>query len=108
MRMQLNDDAGLEREADIMGGRAGAGLAAPVGGMMERAFGADFSDVRVHEGGDAAALGALAYTRGSDVHFRPGESDPGARGGQELLGHELAHVVQQRQGAVSAFGHLAE
>ncbi|MCE9572840.1 MAG: DUF4157 domain-containing protein [Deltaproteobacteria bacterium] len=107
MRMGLNDDAALEREADIMGSRASLG--SPISAAMDRAFGADFSDVRVHEGGgDAAALGALAYTGGSDVHFRQGAYDPGSRGGQELLGHELAHVVQQRQGAVSAFGHLAE
>lgn len=95
----INDDAALEREADMMGGRASAGLSAPYSAQIQRAFGSDFSDVRVHEGGDAAALGALAYTGGSDVRVG---------GGEQLLGHEAAHVIQQRQGAVSAFGHLAE
>lgn len=66
---------------------------------MEQAFGTDFSGVRVH---DTAAAGALAYTRGDDIHFRPGLYDPSSTGGRELLGHELAHVVQQRAGRVPA------
>lgn len=103
--MELNDDAALEREADVMGARASGGMSA----AMERGFGGDFSDVRVHDGGgEAAALGALAYTGGSDVQFRQGAYEPGSRAGQELIGHELTHVVQQREGARAAFGHLAE
>src|SRR5690606_29890951 len=34
----------------------------------------------------------------------PGRFDPSSSSGQELLGHELAHVVQQSQGGVSATG----
>src|SRR5579859_5834329 len=67
---------------------------------MATAFGADFSDVTVHEGPEAAAIGARAYTHGSTIHFAPGEYAPQSPGGQELLGHELAHVVQQRAGQV--------
>ncbi len=63
---------------------------------MERAFGADFSDVRVHEGGSASALGALAMAQGDALHFAPGSS--ASSSGNELMGHELAHVVQQRAG----------
>jgi hypothetical protein len=36
------------------------------------------------------------------VHFAPGELDTGSARGQELLGHELTHVVQQRSGQVAA------
>ena len=36
---------------------------------METAFGADFSDVRVHIGREASSLGAIAYTWGSNIHF---------------------------------------
>ena len=72
--------------------------------QMEAAFGADFGDVRVHTGADAARsaseLGALAMTRGDDLHFAPGRYDPGSEAGQQLLGHELTHVVQQREGRV--------
>jgi hypothetical protein len=68
---------------------------------MEHAFGARFDQVRVHEGGEAQALGASAYTQGTDLHFAPGQYQPGTPQGQELIGHELAHVVQQREGRVA-------
>lgn len=83
---------------------SGSGSAMPeaVQAKMESAFGADFSSVRIHEGAQASAMGALAYTQGTDVHFAPGHYQPGSQSGQELLGHELAHVVQQSQGRVQA------
>jgi len=75
---------------------------------MERSFGADFSNVRVHEGFgggvpgmDASARGAVAYTHGNDLHFAPGAYQPHSREGQQLLGHELTHVVQQRAGRIA-------
>lgn len=68
---------------------------------MEGAFQADFSDVKVHTNSDKASdIGALAYTQGSDIHFAPGRYDPAQQTGQRIIGHELAHVVQQRQGRV--------
>ncbi len=70
---------------------------------MESSFNTDFSDVRVHaDSGKAAQVGALAYTQGSDIHFAPGQFSPDSGAGRQLLGHELAHVVQQRQGRVQA------
>lgn len=82
---------------------SGSGAAMPreVQGKMERAFGADFSGVRIHQDGRAQAMNAIAYTQGEDLHFQPGRYDPTSRAGQELLGHELTHVVQQRAGRVS-------
>jgi hypothetical protein len=60
----------------------------------------DLSDARVHTGPEADTLArsvnAVAFTVGSDVFFRHGAYDPHSRHGQELLAHELAHVVQQR------------
>ncbi len=67
---------------------------------LESFFQADFSGVRVHEGPVAQAMGALAFTLGKDIYFAPGLYDPTTREGVELLGHELAHVVQQREGRV--------
>jgi hypothetical protein len=67
---------------------------------MENAFQADFSDVNIHVGSQASDVGALAYAQGNDIHFAQGKFDPQTQSGQELLGHELAHVVQQRQGRV--------
>lgn len=69
---------------------------------MERSFGVDFSSVRIHEGPQASAIGAAAYTQGTNIHFAERQYDPHSQSGQELLGHELAHVVQQSQGRVRA------
>jgi hypothetical protein len=79
---------------------AGRRLEPEVRQMMESIFGASFSDVRVHVGPHVAALGAVAYTQGSDVHFAPGQYDPHTAHGRQILAHELTHVVQQRAGRV--------
>ena len=69
---------------------------------MESSFGTSFSDVNIHkESSKASDVGALAYTQGSDIHFAPGQFKPETNSGQQLLGHELTHVVQQREGRVS-------
>jgi Domain of unknown function (DUF4157) len=79
----------------------GQALPDTVRAKMESALGADFSDVRVHVGPQASSIGALAFTRGSDIYFAPGQYNPSSLQGQQILGHELTHVVQQRQGRVS-------
>ncbi|MEM1182867.1 MAG: DUF4157 domain-containing protein [Acidobacteriota bacterium] len=68
---------------------------------MERAFDYDFSKVRVHLSGAPASIGARAFARGHDLHFKPGAYDPASASGQELIGHELTHVVQQAAGRVA-------
>lgn len=68
---------------------------------MEDSFGTDFSSVRVHpESSKAPEVGALAYTQGTDIHFAPGQFKPDTSAGQQLLGHELTHVIQQSEGRV--------
>ena len=66
---------------------------------MEQAFGANFSGVKVHTDSHAdhlnRAIQARAFTTGQDVFFRQGEFSLGSKRGQELLAHELTHVVQQ-------------
>ncbi len=96
--------AGGAPEAASAGGGGGGGNALPAStqAQMGNAFDFDFSGVRVHEGSQAGAMGALAYTQGTDVHFAPGQYDPASGKGQELIGHELAHVVQQSEGRVAA------
>ena len=81
---------------------AGAALPSPVQAKMEQSFGVELSSVRVHQGSEAGAMGAQAFTQGTDIHFAPGRYDPHGAEGQELLGHELAHVVQQSQGRVTS------
>ena len=78
----------------------GQPLPAAVRQRMERGLSADFSDVRVHVGHEAAQIGALAFTSGTDIYFARGQYNPHSAHGQNLLGHELAHVVQQRSGRV--------
>ena len=88
----------------------GEPLAAADRAFFEPRFGADFSQVRVHTDASADAsarsVGALAYTRGSDVVFRRGQYDPGSSAGRQLLAHELTHVVQQ--GAAEASGGVVQ
>lgn len=79
----------------------GGGRPLPEGlrGKMEQGFGADFSQVRIHAGGEAQALnknvGAKAFTTGPDIFFGKSGFNPASSSGQELLAHELTHVVQQ-------------
>lgn len=69
---------------------------------MESAFGTDFSDVKIHQNSDkATSLGAQAFTQGNHIYFAPGYYDPENQKGQKLLGHELTHVLQQKDGSVS-------
>lgn len=78
---------------------SGAPLDPAVRSQMEGAFNHSFSNVRVHADAGAdrvsRALSAEAFATGSDLFFRRGAYDPTSRPGQELLAHELTHVVQQ-------------
>jgi hypothetical protein len=71
---------------------------------MESRLGQDFSDVRVHTGGNAdesaRSINARAYTVGNDVVFGGGNYQPETPAGQRMIAHELTHVVQQRSGPV--------
>ncbi len=66
---------------------------------MESGFGRDLSGVRVHTGPKAAksasAIGARAYTSGSDIVFGQSEYAPSNSSGRWLIAHELTHVMQQ-------------
>ncbi len=77
----------------------GQSLDAGLQQSMGQAMGADFSGVKVHTDAQSDQLNqsiqAKAFTTGQDVFFRQGEYNPGSRGGQELIAHELTHVVQQ-------------
>ncbi len=74
--------------------------------FAESRLGFDFSRVRVHadlvSAGTAQALNAQAFTVGDHIVFAAGKYAPASRPGMRLLAHELAHVVQQNTGAVSA------
>jgi hypothetical protein len=71
---------------------------------LEKAFGADFRDVRVYDNAEAnelsKSLQARAFTNSNKIFFRSGEYDETNRKGQELLAHELTHVIQQNSNAI--------
>ena len=77
--------------------------------QMTQAFGHDFSDVRIHTSSESDSLnrqlGAKAFTTGQDIFFREGAYTPNASSGQELIAHELTHVVQQSTGIVHGDGN---
>lgn len=81
----------------------GQPLAADTRAFFEPRFGWDFSSVRVHADRpadeSARAVNAVAYTVGRDIVFAAGQFSPGTREGQQLLAHELTHVVQQSSGS---------
>ena len=97
----------LKRDSSKAMQRKSNGIPDGVLQKMEASFGTSFADVNIHEGSQASDVGALAYTQGNDIHFAPGQYKPDSRSGQELLGHELAHVVQQREGRVKPNAEVA-
>ena len=97
-------------QAQLHGGRP---LAKDVRADMEGLFGTDFDAVRVHTDASAAALnralGARAFTVGSDIAFGADQYRPGTVEGDQLLAHELTHTIQQRSSsATGEAGHDAD
>ena len=81
--------------SDAIAGQSqpGATLPSTLRAMVRRASGVATDDVRVHYNSpEPAQLNALAYTQGSEIHLGPGQ--------EHALGHEVTHVVQQKQGRV--------
>ncbi|MCW5316917.1 DUF4157 domain-containing protein [Nostoc sp. KVJ3] len=114
--VQRQAEAGMTAAPDLEGSinkarGGGEAIADNIRKPMEVAFGADFSRVKVHTDGQSDQLNqsiqARAFTTGQDVFFRQGEYNPGSRGGQELLAHELTHVVQQSGGS-NELTHLVQ
>lgn len=66
---------------------------------VERLSGVSLEDVRVHRNSNAPArLGALAHTRGPEIHLAPGQ--------ERHLPHEAWHVAQQKLGVVRPTAQL--
>ena len=99
-QVMAGGDASTELETSIQTAKGGG---QPLDGGLQRsmgqAMGADFSGVKVHTDSQSDQLNqsiqAKAFTTGQDVFFRQGAYEPSSRGGQELIAHELTHVVQQ-------------
>lgn len=75
-------------------GSSATGIPKQLQRRFEEKSGYSFDDVRVHyNSSKPAQLQALAYTQGNQIYVGPGQ--------EKHLSHELAHVVQQKQGIVS-------
>ncbi|RCX11374.1 uncharacterized protein DUF4157 [Anaerobacterium chartisolvens] len=73
-----------------------SGLPSQMMSQYEGMSGIALDDVSVHyNSGRPAAMGALAYAQGSEIHLGPGQ--------EKHLSHELSHVIQQRQGRVNSY-----
>jgi hypothetical protein len=99
-------EASIDLESSIQSARgSGQSLDAGLQEKMGKAMGVDFSGVKVHTDSQSDQLNqsiqAKAFTTGQDVFFRQGAYEPSSRGGQELIAHELTHVVQQNGSDVS-------
>ena len=104
LQMKPRAGGGFEANPDLerrLTARKGSGSPLPdeIRAFMEPRFGADFSGVQVHTGGEAVQLtreiNAQAFTHGQDIYLGAGKYDPGSGAGKRLLAHELTHVVQQ-------------
>ncbi|MFN6460645.1 MAG: DUF4157 domain-containing protein [Nostoc sp. DedVER02] len=100
IQTKTSPDAGFQAGSNLesrLSSSQGGGSALPdeVRSFMEPRFGVDFSQVRVHTGGEAVQmnreLNAQAFTHKQDVYFGAGK----APGKDALTAHELTHVVQQ-------------
>ena len=94
-------EASTDLESSIQSARgSGQSLDAGLQAKMGQAMGADFSSVKVHTDSQSDQLNksiqARAFTTGQDLFFRQGAYNPNSRDGQELIAHELTHVVQQK------------
>lgn len=77
------------------GGGAGGGLPDSLKSGIENLSGLSMDGVQVHYNSPKPAqLNAHAYAQGNDIHVAPGD--------EKHLAHEAWHVVQQKQGRVSA------
>ena len=94
--------ADAEGAVDRAASSNGEPLRADLRERFESSLGADLSAVRVHRSADSAeasaAVGAKAYTVGSDIHFGAGQYRPDDPFGMHLLAHEVAHTQQQAGG----------
>lgn len=107
-RSSINRKANGASSTTQSGSLKPSGLGSPLpknlGQSMSGMLGYDLSSVRVHtdekSGQAAKSINAKAYTMGNDIVFGKGQYQPDTPSGLHLLGHEVAHVVQQSGGDV--------
>src|SRR5205809_7362134 len=76
-------------------------LAGEIKAAAEAFFEVELADVELHFG-SLAGMDAEGFTLGNHVYLNAETLVPWSRRSLEVLGHELTHVIQQRQGRVKA------
>ena len=76
-------------------------LPADLRAQAEAFFDADLSTVKVRIGEEPLRMGAAAFASGDTVHLTPRTAGLPRLLLDEVLGHELTHVLQQREGRVT-------
>jgi len=104
LRKELDDQKADDEKMDEVEARIaqtrgnGSPLPDEIRQKMEQQFGKDFSRVVIHTDMQSdelcKELNARAFAIGNDIYFASGEFNPESERGQELLAHELTHVVQ--------------
>ena len=87
-----------------IGRSSGAALPGAIARRLSSFLGHDVGHARVHTDSAAqeatSALHARAFALGADVFFAPGQFRPGTQSGDQLLAHELTHVMQFDRGQI--------
>lgn len=89
---------------------SGTPLAHDLRVSMETAFGSPLDKLRIHTGGEAAAISrqisAKAFTTGNDIFLGEGQFRPDSPEGAHTLAHEIAHTLQPGGGARRLLGQV--
>jgi hypothetical protein len=74
----------------------GTPLSSDVTGPLQKEFpNENFANILIHED-IPEYIDRESFSLGDNIHFKPGKYHPSHHVGQELLGHEIAHVLQER------------
>lgn len=86
------------RAPTALGLGPGQALPAAERAYFEHRLGTGLGPIRVHPDAPAAQeMGARGFAAGRDIAIAPGHWRPGTEPFRQLLGHEIAHTIQQGQ-----------
>jgi hypothetical protein len=87
----------------ILGRSSGKPLPSVMRATFEKKLATDLSDVRIHRDSFASEankrLSARAFAYKNHIYFGRNQYDPYSKDGSRLIVHEVAHVVQEKNGA---------
>ncbi len=104
-KKETQPQKGLEQSLSNSKGK-GASLPKSTQQEMNKGFGRDLGDVKIHTDQQAVEmnqqLGAKAFTNGNDIYFNKDQYNPSSQSGKQLLAHELTHTIQQQADTLSS------